>query len=134
MYLSPQDWSPRFDDSFFTIQIRSFHRLSAMPQRRLCGGNTHHPAYYYEITVRRGHAEWKVMRRYSEFQWLHRQHGISSNSNEMTLPTGMCFLELHSDDLARRRLELLQEYMDDLLRVSGNSDSEAVRTFLELDR
>mmetsp|Transcript_8251 Transcript_8251/g.23741 ORF Transcript_8251/g.23741 Transcript_8251/m.23741 type:complete len:184 (+) Transcript_8251:291-842(+) len=159
LYLSRDDWSPRFDSSFFTVEIESYEKLSYPPpaehdQASVIQCKTSHPAYYYQISVFCEHEKWIVPRRYSQFQWMRNQlcktKGTPTNGNNSTtrtrnhgnavatenppLPTGTCFFEVQNASFAQRRQQQLNDFLDDILTQPGNSFHGAVVTFLELDR
>lgn len=93
MFLAHDQWSPRFEQHFFTIQIvaaesHTSEPASSIPQlinspaylgrksasvRSSIPGKSNHPAYYYKIQVSMGRDRIVVYRRYSQFQWLYEQ-------------------------------------------------------------
>ena len=104
-YLSPEDWSPRFNSTFYTVQLTNFEIWHEMPpppssttdenrtceqngrndnkartstcRRRSIGGRSSHPAVYYGLEIRCGHRKRTIWRRYSQFRSLCRQAATS---------------------------------------------------------
>mmetsp|Transcript_24760 Transcript_24760/g.37107 ORF Transcript_24760/g.37107 Transcript_24760/m.37107 type:complete len:283 (-) Transcript_24760:43-891(-) len=80
-YLQPAHWSPRYDASFFTIEITARETLSAPPEvtralhpeLRRIARHRPHPACYYVVKILYGHNEKIVLRRYAQFRWLYDQ-------------------------------------------------------------
>ena len=74
MFLVSGQWSPRFENTFFTVKLDGFELLESEPEETgptiLSKGKGTFPAYYYKITVFCGHAKHTVRRRYSQFDWL----------------------------------------------------------------
>ena len=87
-YLNPEDWSPRFGSTFYTVFIVS-HEMCQQPpvstsdetnrapiissgahRRRSMGGSSSHPAVYYCLRIESGHRTQNVWRRYSQFRHL----------------------------------------------------------------
>jgi hypothetical protein len=99
-YLSPDHWSPRFGDDFFTIEMEkrrwvepsqvegggqgagsdgSLNDIVAdavVPSQRRCRPPSG-PALYYDIKIKYGNFERIILRRYSQFQWLHSTLSLS---------------------------------------------------------
>ena len=100
MFLSYEHWSPRYDDTFFTIKMDSTELFHSKPppkttstssrnslpeaesaeqnvvsnEEEQCGGNTNFPAYYYKIEVYCSRQpSYVIYRRYSQFHWLYKQ-------------------------------------------------------------
>lgn len=93
-YLNPEDWSPRFDDTFYTVKIVSHGIYGAQPPSTgtstddtsnkgegMTGsagiptiqGKTNHPAMYYKLEIQCGHKHRIIYRRYSHFRWLYNR-------------------------------------------------------------
>ena len=52
MYLPIDQWSPRFDSTFFSIKIESAQRFEKAPVvKDGIGGKTHCPAVYFDVVV-----------------------------------------------------------------------------------
>ena len=99
-YLNPEDWSPRFDSTFYTVRLTNSEVCSEMPcspstsdeknghqkaaaisngarrtssrvhRRRGIGGRSSHPAVYYCLQIQCGHRTHTIWRRYSQFRSL----------------------------------------------------------------
>lgn len=162
MYLPKDYWSARYESNFYTVKIESKRLVSSYDQEssvdadnvpkitqstnNTVGGKRNLPAYYYEVVVYRQHGKTSVFRRYSQFKWLHDQilsHPLPSSitspeterrdSRHIPLPSGTCLFQWQNDEFAQKRLELLSEYMDDLLSQPGYANHPAVIAFLELE-
>lgn len=81
-YLQPEHWSPRYDPSFFTIELKSRQTLTSPPPEATRSHSLHpelrrietkrsHPACYYVVKILYGHTEQIVLRRYAQFRWLY---------------------------------------------------------------
>ena len=86
-YLNPEDWSPRFGSTFYTVCLTT-HEICQQPpsvenrapistrtrsgahRRRSIGGSSSHPAVYYCLRIQSGHRTQNVWRRYSQFRNL----------------------------------------------------------------
>eukprot|EP00536_Pseudo-nitzschia_multiseries_P007091 jgi/Psemu1/65877/estExt_Genemark1.C_1600052 len=138
MYLEQEDWSPRYQDTFYTVRMDHFDRFTSPPD------NDHHgslppndfgakktfPAYYYKIEVLCGRHDPKVVyRRYSQVG--------NSNSGEqqqaIQLPPGSGCLCSQNDDFAKNRLEQLREFLNEVLVRREVACSDVVAQFLQLD-
>lgn len=145
MYLEHEDWSPRYQDTFYTVLLDGFKLLTSpsetdsSPPPDIIGGRTNFPAYFYKIEVFCGRHDPKVVyRRYSQFQWLHQNmpSNVTSSSTDeeaILFPPGSCFLCSQNDDFAKNRMEQLREFLRDALVRRGVASHEAVAQFLELD-
>jgi hypothetical protein len=100
------------------------------------------PAYYYEMTVYRERNSKTILRRYSHFKWLHQQLrrnppmdavAVNASANTLSFPSGSCFYQTQDDDFAQARLELLRDWLSDVLMQPGYASHPAVRKFLELE-
>jgi hypothetical protein len=139
MYLSHEDWSRRYESSFFTVKLDSVEQLREAPRMdpRITG-KTNHPAYYYRVDVFCAHNTCSVFRRYSHFKWLFHQLCASPPSQgrweePLIMPPGSCFFMPPDEKFAENRAEQLHEFMRDLLQRPGYSMHPAVVLFLELD-
>ncbi|KAG7337144.1 PX domain containing protein [Nitzschia inconspicua] len=153
MYLAHEDWSPRFETTFYTIRIDGYELVTKtttttttttpllLPPSSLLrdgGGKTNLPAYYYKITVFCGHYRRMVLRRYSQFEWLYKHLPLSvvQNGNEPTLvlpPKTPCLCQPQNDAFAQNRMEQLQDFLRDVLIRRGAAQHDAVAKFLELE-
>lgn len=146
MYLEHQDWSHRFQDTFYTVLLDGFELMTApsetdySPPPDIIGGKTSFPAYFYKIKVFCGHRNPKVVyRRYSQFQWLYKNMpssviGSGANKEAIVFPPGSCVPDSQNDDVAKARMEQLGEFLRDaLIRMNVASHEAVVAKFLELD-
>lgn len=71
-YLNPEDWSPRFDSTFYTVKVTTFEICHEMPSStwRSISGRSSHPAVYYGLEIRCGHRTRTIWRRFSQFRSL----------------------------------------------------------------
>lgn len=103
-YLNPEDWSPRFDSTFYTVKLTTFEICNETPppssttdenrtckqngaalssndsrahRRRSIGGRSSHPAIYYCLEIQCGHRTRTIWRRYSQFRSLCRRAATS---------------------------------------------------------
>lgn len=151
MYLPKKMWSPRYEDSFYTVRVDGFYRYESSPAEAMpssdkrIGGHSHHPAYYYKVILNRSHATQQVWRRFSQFRWLLQQVKASppvlrdvnaaeyhQGQEPITLPPGTCW-PFQTDELAEKRVGLLGEFLDNLLSRPGYATHPAVLAFLELN-
>lgn len=171
-FLAHDQWSPRFENHFFTFRITSAASRTSPPSSVIPAaptsspsrlgrnaragrsaarsstsvpGNTNHPAYYYEIEISIGHDRRIVYRRYSQFEWLHRQLSAlrvpSSSRHHGVLPDGLvppampprsCFCHVQNDRFARIRMGQLEDFLEDALRRPDAASQECMSAFLEL--
>uniref|UniRef100_A0A7S2A771 PX domain-containing protein n=1 Tax=Trieres chinensis TaxID=1514140 RepID=A0A7S2A771_TRICV len=145
-YLDPKDWSPRFDETFFTIKLESWEVMRSPPERFVglpkVGGKTDHPAVYYTIRVLCGRSELTCPRRYSEFRWLYEQLRASppvpvegsDDRKPVPFPPRTClFHDSRDEDFLNNRLERLCDFIGYMLRQPGFADHPAMVSFLELE-
>jgi PX domain len=141
LYLPKEDWSPRYDSTFFTVKLEGKKILLEPPTDvpSSIGGKSNHPAYYYETVVYREHNKQTLLRRYSQFKWLYDQLRASPptddqnpNAQPIHMPPGTCPFQWQSDAFAQNRLEQLGEFINDVLARPGYASHPAVATFLEL--
>jgi hypothetical protein len=148
MYLSFDQWSPRFDSTFFSFKLPSKALLASPPDNEASNdripGNKNHPAWYYTIQVyseRRSHS---ITRRYSQFRWLYdelRSHPPDAiheqdapNQPPISIPPKTCPFQFQTEDFAQNRLEQLHDFLKDALQRPGYASHPAVSQFFELDR
>lgn len=154
MYLPQKMWSPRYEDSFYTVRVDGFHKFESAPEDAATaaaasgiGGHSHHPAFYYKVILNRSQTTKEMWRRFSQFQWLYRQVNASppvladanaaehqAQAEPLKLPPGTCWWPVQSPQLAAKRVELLGEFLDNLLSRPGYASHPAVVAFLELDQ
>lgn len=150
MYLEQEDWSPRYQDTFYTVRLDHFELFTAPPKKiasnnpdslpsNLLGGKTTFPAYYYKVEIFCGRHDPKVVfRRYSQFKWLYQDlpRSIttgSPNDEPIVFPPGSGCLCSQNDGFAKNRMEQLREFLNEALVRRGVASNEAVAQFLELD-
>jgi hypothetical protein len=143
LYLDEKQWSPRFEETVYTVRVESFQRFETAPEDLPSdiGGNTHHPCFYYKVVVRRARTTQTLWRRFSHFQWLYHkvQAAPPPTTSEddpavnvpVKFPPGTCW-PFQSEKLGERRVELLTTFLDDMLSRQGYASHPAVVTFLEL--
>jgi hypothetical protein len=149
MYLEHEDWSPRYEDTFFTVRLDRFKLFASLPDAgadggddddHTVGGKTNFPAYYYEIEVFCGRHEARIVfRRYSQFKWLYEKlpknltNGSIVNERLVFPPGSPCLCHSQNDVFAKNRSEQLSEFLKDALTRKGVASQEYVAKFLELD-
>lgn len=148
MYLAFDQWSPRFDSTFFSFKMTAKTLHSTPPSQESVGtkrieGKTNHPAWYYTIQVHSEHRSHTIVRRYSQFHWLYdelRSHppanrmDYGSDQPPICIPPKTCPFQIQTDEFAQTRLEELSEFLKDALLRPGYASHPAVARFLELDR
>mmetsp|Transcript_27230 Transcript_27230/g.63779 ORF Transcript_27230/g.63779 Transcript_27230/m.63779 type:complete len:166 (+) Transcript_27230:158-655(+) len=150
MYLEPEDWSPRYQDTFYTVRLDRFKRFasppnsiaadsdSSLPSNTL-GAKTGFPAYYYKVEILCGRHDPKVVyRRYSQFKWLYQNlpravRVGASDDQPIEFPPGSGCLCSQNEDFAKNRLLQLREFLNEVLVRRGVASNEVVAQFLELD-
>lgn len=161
MYL-PQDlWSPRYDTTFYTVQIEGFERIHVVgdakqkpPPPSPPFGNTHWPASVYTVVVYRGGGAPRTVlrRRYSQFVWLSQRLATTTEGIRLPPPlvkggdcclfgpsswhSGCCGWPFHHDDqdaVAERRRHELADYLAAVLEQPALARHDAVQQFLELE-
>ena len=147
MYLTKDDWSPRYDSTFYTVKvaektlIQATDGLPSVPSS--IKGRDHLPAYYYTVNVQREHNQTSLLRRYSHFYWLYQQlksdppvdpsSGRHVSEGPIRMPPGICqCFQGPSDRFAQNRMEQLDRFLEDVLKRPGYANHPAVITFLEL--
>ena len=146
MYLPKDQWSPRFDSTFFSVKIESTQTCSSLPNvREGIGGKTNTPAVYYEVAVFCEHRKITFLRRYSNFKWLYTQLKASPppplevedelyrESPPLSMPPGTCFFHSQDDAFVAKRKEQLYDLVDDVLSRPGYPKHPAVILFFALD-
>ena len=148
MYLPIDQWSPRFDSTFFSVKIEGATKKNdnLPPLKEGIGGKTNLPAVYYEVSVFCEHRKITFLRRYSNFKWLYDQIEASppkppesvdgeafDEGPPVSMPPGTCFFQVQDDAFIQNRKEQLRELVDDLLKRPGYSEHPAAVLFFELD-
>ncbi len=99
------------------------------------------PAVYYKIEVLRGNSSHTILRRYSQFVYLH--HKIydsimiqnSKDINELPPKTGLFYNTTNSDEeFVYERMEGLYKFLVGLLMQPECVSNKWITAFLELDR
>jgi hypothetical protein len=140
-YLAKEHWSPRYDSTFFTMQVTGKELLSSPPPAPdAIDGKDSHPSVYFQVHVFSEQKEHACLRRYSQFKWLH-QTLISSpppeashEEHSLSLPPGTCPWQSQDAEFLQVRLEELRDYLRDVLARPGYAKHPAIRLFLELDK
>lgn len=159
MFLPKDQWSPRYEETFYSVKIEGFQRLFAAPATAdaaagsstetvaaLPAGKPSFPAYYYQVVIYRGHQKKTVLRRYSQFKWLYNQlvayrppPSAASATSPATpspfpsMPPGTCPWDRQDDAFAAVRQDELADFLTSVLeRPGGYTNHEAVVAFLEL--
>jgi hypothetical protein len=136
MYLEKNQWSRRFDSTFFSVTVDGTKLLTEPPQLpATLAGKRHHPAIYFELTVYCEHRTASILRRYSHFRWLfQRLDGANLNVGPLPrLPPGTCPFQKIEEDFLKNRKEELGEFLNELLTKPGVSQHPSVVTFLSLE-
>jgi hypothetical protein len=151
MYLAHEDWSPRFESTFYTVKMNGYelyNNKSSLPHSSspsslafssssaAIGGKTNFPAYYYKISVFCGHQSRTVLRRFSQFEWLYQNLPPSITHYDEPLmlpPKTSCICQPQTDSFAQNRMEQLQDFLRDVLIRRGAAEHDAVAIFLELE-
>lgn len=140
-YLAKEHWSPRYDSTFFTVQIVGKDDLSSTPViPTALEGKENHPAIYYSVEVFSESQKHICPRRYSQFKWLHLQltvnppAGAVEEEHLLAIPPGSCPWQSHDEAFLTVRQEALHDYLRDVLARPGYSKHPAIRLFLELDK
>ena len=134
MYLAHEQWSRRYEKTFYTVKLEAFELLSSAPPiGPSVGGKSNLPAYYYRIDVFCGHATRAVFRRYSNFLWLYKQLSRDIRRESLVMPPGTCYCLPQDEIFARNRLEQLREFLRDVLEMPGCASHPSMIDFLELN-
>ena len=142
-YLSKEDWSPRFDSTFFTIDFgpRIECDTSKDIPRADIEGNSDHPAVYYRITILYGHESRTLLRRYSQFYHFYKRllHDppeslttVASGRHPLSIPPKTCLFQKVDQDFLDEREEDLGFFLKDLLGRPGYVEHPIVQAFLEM--
>ncbi|KAG6586628.1 PX domain-containing protein kinase-like protein [Phytophthora cinnamomi] len=119
VYLPENAWSMRYGPDYFTVAILKY--LVKEDDFAL-----------YELQIQNGRRNWKVLRRFSEFDSLQASVRFKAGDRLPELPPKTyCCRDLNPDFLARRR-ELLQVFLHHMLQIPGIADDDHVRQFLGL--
>lgn len=137
LYFPTKQFSPRFGDCFFTVQILSFKRMKATST--LCSiGNV----VFYEIEVKRGRLTWTVFRRYNEFAALYKsleKEDMSTSDVPVSFPNKSIYsCVVYDKKFLDSRQKELEVILDKILTAASTrsvaiTNFIAVTTFLELN-
>lgn len=144
MYLPSDYWSPRYDSTFFTVQLTGKQRLHELPSvPATLQGKERLPAWYYQVQVRREHQSRTLLRRYSHFAtWLEQlsaqpppmtEETATANVGPLRLPPGTCPWQWQDEAFAQNRMEQLQAFVEDVLGRPGYASHPATLAFFELN-
>jgi hypothetical protein len=137
LYFPIKQFSPRFGDCFFTVEILSFKEMRASSSM-CCVGNV----VFYEVEVKRGRLTWTVFRRYNEFAALFKsldKEDISTSDPPLTFPKKSVFNNLvHNPTFLQTRQKELEIVLDKILTAASTrsvaiTNFTAVTAFLELN-
>ena len=140
--MSDKDWSPRFEQTFFTCSIISRSKHSTPPDATDAKIQIHHhDVVYFNVKVKCGKKEKMVAKRYSQFRSLHdeiRRHppeslDINISPAPLHMPKKTCIFSKVDDDFLDERQEELGFFLDTLLKRPNYSKHPAIRKFLRLD-
>ncbi len=137
MFLAADQWSPRFQNTFYTVKMDTFELREVSPESSaetagMPPGKGSFPAYYYKIDVLSGHARHSVLRRYSQFDWLISTAPMRANGPEKPPKSWVC--QPQSAAFAKNRMEQLREFLEAYLSQPGIAKEPSVVAFLELHR
>ncbi|KAG2780083.1 hypothetical protein PC129_g6564 [Phytophthora cactorum] len=111
VYLPVSAWSLRYGPDYFTVAIVKY--LVKEDEYAL-----------YELQIQNGRRNWKVLRRFSEFDALQASVRFKAGDRLPELPPKTyCCRDLNPDFLARRK-ELLQVFLHHLLQIPGIADDD----------
>jgi hypothetical protein len=145
MYLAYEDWSPRFERTFYTIKFDGYELIESQSTDITTTiptnikGKTNLPAYYYKIKICCGHQVHTIHRRYSHFKWMYQNlpKSITSPQEEeppVVFPPGTWICQPQNNDaFATNRSQQLEEFLRDVLGRRGAARHDTVATFLELN-
>ena len=129
MFLPKDQWSPRFDATFFSVSIEGYERRSEQPLVEPPVASSV-PAVYYKLVVYREHQQTIQWRRFSQFVWLH--HQLSTIADLPSLPPKTCPWQPIDDAFLQNRQSELSDYLVDLLAVPGVATHPSLQIFLQL--
>jgi len=138
MFLASDHWSPRFENTFFTVKMEAFELQTSHPAGNeplgVAQGKGTFPAYYYKIDVCCGHSKHSVLRRFSQFVWLVSKVQPDKPPDAPQLPPGTWICQSQNAAFARNRLEQLREFLQTFLQRPEVASHPVVAAFLELDK
>jgi hypothetical protein len=171
MFLPESKWSPRYESQFYTIRMNSYVTLEKPPPEededavgrnntfgndtddiytffKLCNilnvtPNKTFPAVYYKIEVLRGNSSHTILRRYSQFVYLHHKlinsiilQNNSKDINKLPPKTGQFHNMTNNtnEEFVYERMEGLYKFLVGLLMQPECVSNKWITAFLELDR
>lgn len=142
MYLPDDKWSPRYEQQFYTIQMKKYSKLNKPPSTediftqescQLFCGQPKFPAVYYSIEISCGSSKHTCLRRYSQFLSLCNKFDPTGKlCIRARLPPKSPFRET-TDEFISVRMEGLYNFLNDLLMRQESVGNQLVAQFLELD-
>lgn len=137
LYFPIKQFSPRFGDCFFTVEILSFTKRKA--SSKLCCISD---VIFYEVEVKRGRLSWTVYRRYNDFASLFEsldKEDLTSSANDfVTFPRKSVYSNFIYDAVfLEKRKKQLETVLDNILTAASTrsiaiTNCTAIITFLEL--
>ena len=134
LYFPIKQFSPRFGDCFFTVEILSFKKMKASSSICIIGD-----VIFYEISVKRGKQSWTVFRRYNEFAALFNSLEQEISSSSATAFPQKSFFNniIYNPNFLEKRMKELEVILDKILteastRSTAITSFTAVTSFLEL--
>ena len=138
MFLASDQWSPRFENTFFTVKMEGFELIRSIPtsdeSSTVSAGKRTVPAYYYKVDVCCGHTKYTVLRRYSQFVWLASMVPPDDSPEAPEMPPKSWICQRQDDVFAQNRLEQLRDFLEHLLQRPGRATDASVVAFLELEK
>ena len=142
MFLPDDKWSPRYEQQFYTIQIKTYTKLDTPPEEDtfdndacqfLCGGSKF-PAVYYNIEVSCGTEKHTCLRRYSQFVSLCNKFDPNKKLDiRVKLPPKTGPFHEVADEFLDQRMNGLYAFLREMLTRQEAVGSSLVEQFLELD-
>jgi len=131
LYFPPKNFSSRFGDSIFTVDIVSNRVI--VSDDTTCGlSSCHKQVVVYKIIVKRGKKDWFVERRYSDFLKLFKSLPLSSKFYTLNVipPKTMFSVTTDTNFLIKRQVNLLHA-LDESLKDLSTSNSLANSPILD---
>mmetsp|Transcript_32256 Transcript_32256/g.59609 ORF Transcript_32256/g.59609 Transcript_32256/m.59609 type:complete len:160 (-) Transcript_32256:952-1431(-) len=156
MFLPEDQWSPRYEEQFYTIRMKKYTTLHSPAEAAkrntdpfgdddacslfgLCNnGKKKYPAVYYEIEVLNGTTSHTCLRRYSQFHHLCKKldddpSGEILGCLRKSLPPKTAPFHKESDDFLEERMVGLHAFLRDLLIRQECVNNPLIEQFLELN-
>lgn len=143
MYLPEDKWSSRYEQQFYTINMKAYAKLDKAPTKEdnftqdacqfICG-KPKYPAIYYTIEVSCGTEKHTCLRRYSQFQQLCNKFDPNRMFNVRSkLPSKTGLFHKDTEEFLDERMSGLYVFLSELLTRQEAVGSPLVEKFLELD-